>query len=272
METAILLSGVISVSTLGIVSEKSNPLPKTLVNMKNSQQSEQQKEFWKILTKKSFNAKKLQKCLNSGVNINSRNTNGDTPFLYAVRTHKNRLLEFLLKIPEVNVNAVDFGGNTSVIIAAKYKNIDLIKRLINHIHYGQSNILNFLYAQKNHHGLSDEQIQQCIDERVKIFLNTPNNYGNTALMTAVSCGNYALIRYLVEHGANVNQSNKFGFTPLISAIEKSNKKLVKCLVEYNANDIFSNNGGEILLELAREKGLKKITKILEKAGAASSVN
>ena len=272
METAILLSGIISVSVLGTVSEKNNPQPKTVIRLEKPHQSEEQKEFWKTLTKKSFNARKLQKFLNCGVDVNSRNTNGDTPFLYAVRTHKNRLLEFLLKIPEVNVNAVDFGGNTSVIIAAKYKNIDLIKRLINNIQYGQSDILNFLCAGKNHRKLSNEQIQKYIDERVRIFINTPNNYGNTALMTAVSCGNYILIRYLVEHGANVNQPNIFGFTPLISAIEKANKKLVKCLVEYNADDVFSNNEGEILLMLAKEKGLKKITKILEKVKAASSVN
>lgn len=267
METAILLTGAISVSMFGTISEKNNPRSNTPVYIESLQQSEQQKEFWKVLTKKSFNAKKLQKFINSDVDINSRNTNGETPFLYAVRTHKNRLLEFLLKIPEVNVNAVDFGGNTSVIIAAKYKNIDLIKRLINNVHYEQSDILNFLCAYKNHQGLSDDQIQKCIDERVKNFINTPNNYGNTALMTAVSCGNYVLIRYLVEHGANINQFNKFGFTPLLSAIEKSNKKIVKCLVEYNVDEIFFNNLYDTFLNLAKKKGLKKITRILEKARA-----
>ena len=242
METAILLSSVItaSASMIGVVSETNNPRLKTLVKTESLQKAEQQKEFWEILTKKSFNARKLQKFLNSGVDVNSQNDNGETPFLYAVRTHKNRLLEFLLKIPEVNVNAVDLDGNTSVIIAAKYKNIDLIKRLINNIHYSNSDILNFLYAGKNHYKWSNAEIQKCIDQRVKNFINTPNNDGNTALMTAISCGNYTLIRYLVEHGADVNKSNVFGLTPLVSAIEKANKKLVKCLIEYNVDNIFSN--------------------------------
>jgi len=272
MDGAMLLSGVISTSILGIIPEdKLNDQPKDIVSTEISQQSERRKEFWKILTKKSFNAKKLKKFLNScGVDINSRNANGDTPFLYSVRTHKSRLMEFLLKIPEVNVNAVDFSGNTSVIIAAKYKNIDLIKRLINHIDYKEADILNFLYAYKNHEKWSDERLRRCIDQRIKNFLNVTNNKGNTALMTAISSGNYTLIRYLVEHGADINKSNIFGLTPLISAVEKANKKLVKCLVEYNADDIFSNNKGETLLARAKEKGLTKIAKILEKAKNISS--
>ena len=276
MESALWLTSAISVSMTILETVPESKLngqhPNTPVSIEIEQQTELQKEFWKVLMKKSFNAKKLQKFLNFGVDVNSRNAVGETPFLYAVRTHKNRLLEFLLKIPEVKVDAVDYSGNTSVIIAAKYKNIDLIKRLINHTHYGESDVLNFLYAYKNRQRWSDEYLRKCIDNRIKNFLNVSNNRGNTALMTAISCGNYALIRYLVEHGADINKSNMFGLTPLVSAVEKANKKLVKCLVEYNSDDIFSNDIGENLLTLAKEKGLKKVTKILEKAKSLSSLH
>lgn len=257
----------ISATVFGMVSKdklKNHPA-QNYANIESSDQSEQKKEFWKVVTKKSFNAKKLKKFLHTGIDINCRNNQGDTPFLYAVRTHKNRLLEFLLKIPEVNVNAVDPNGNTSVIIAAKYKNIDLMKRLTSHIHYNQSDILNFLFAYKNQKKWNNEQIQKCIDTGIKNFLNTQNNKGNTALMTAISCGNYALIRYLVEHGADIKKSNIFGLTPMISAIEKANRKSVKYLIEYNSDTNFSTEEEATLLTLAKEKGLKKITQILEKA-------
>ncbi len=260
-----------STAVFGMVSENKleNQPSRKFVNIESSKQSEQKKEFWKILTKKSFNAKKLKKFLNTGIDINCRNNQGDTPFLYAVRTHKNRLLEFLLKIPEVNVSAVDPNGNTSVIIAAKYKNIDLVKKLASHIDYDKSDVLNFLYAYKNQQKWNDEQIQKCIDKGIRNFLDMQNNKGNTALMTAISYGNYTLIRYLVERGVDVKKSNIFGLTPMVSAIEKANRKSVKCLIECNSDINFSAEEEATFLTLAKEKGLKKITQILEKAKAVT---
>ena len=52
----------------------------------------------------------------------------------------------------------------------------------------------------------------------------------SGLFSACKSGNADLVKYLVEHGANVNNEN--GKTPLVIACEKGRKSIVKYLVEH----------------------------------------
>ena len=44
-------------------------------------------------------------------------------------------------------------------------------------------------------------------------MKKPKNDGLTPLIIACYFGHKDLVKYLVEHGANVNKSNNDGFTP-----------------------------------------------------------
>jgi len=44
-----------------------------------------------------------------------------------------------------------------------------------------------------------------------------------------------LLKYLIEHGANVNQKNEKGSTPLCLACYNGNENIVKYLVKHGAN-------------------------------------
>ena len=197
---------VASLSVSGMMSndESNHKSSQRFVKVEDPYQLQLQRDLWKTLKKKNFNTKKLRKLINSGIDINCQNNHGDTPFLYAVRTHQNRLLGFLLKYPKVNVNALDLCGNTSIIIAAKYKNIDIVRQLMNHICYEEADVLKLLYAYKNQQTWSDNQIQEYMDGRKKRFINIQNRSGMTALHQATSYGNFELAEFLIENGANVN--------------------------------------------------------------------
>jgi ankyrin repeat protein len=53
-------------------------------------------------------------------------------------------------------------------------------------------------------------------------VNTPNSQGNTALSVAVNKKNFVMVKYLLEHDANINiKSNQLGLTPLEDAATRA---------------------------------------------------
>jgi len=67
------------------------------------------------------------------------------------------------------------------------------------------------------------------------------------LIAACSNGNEAIVKYLVQHGADVNQNSKFS-TPLVAACKNDNKDLVKYLIEQGAN--VNQKGWQDLVDLS----------------------
>ncbi|OUM56154.1 hypothetical protein PIROE2DRAFT_49921, partial [Piromyces sp. E2] len=57
----------------------------------------------------------------------------------------------------------------------------------------------------------------------------------TALFEACNNGKEAIVKYLIEHGANVNEENKYGKTPIFDAYTSGNEAIVKYLVEQGAD-------------------------------------
>ncbi|ORX83690.1 hypothetical protein BCR32DRAFT_192423, partial [Anaeromyces robustus] len=51
---------------------------------------------------------------------------------------------------------------------------------------------------------------------------------------ACQSGNITIIKYLIEHGANVNKETN-DFTPLIAACQNGNNTIIKYLIEHGAN-------------------------------------
>lgn len=88
---------------------------------------------------------------------------------------------------------------------------------------------------------------------VKIFLaiidrSSINNIGldqrETALSTAVGCGNLEVVKLLLSHGANPNVINKYNDTPLTIAFARQtlddnddckNEEIIKCLLNAGAD-------------------------------------
>ncbi|ORX85055.1 ankyrin, partial [Anaeromyces robustus] len=56
----------------------------------------------------------------------------------------------------------------------------------------------------------------------------------TPLIAACTKGNEKIVKYLIDHGADVNKKNMNNRTPLIMAFEHGNKSIIKYLVEHGA--------------------------------------
>lgn len=168
---------------------------------------QQSQKFCDAVKRKNLDyAKKL---LSLMVNVNYVESEfGYTPLIQAVRNRDVQMIEWLLSIPEVDINQVDEKKYKFPPIshAIQINNTHIVKLLIKH------------GANVNEPSLNSR------------------NYYNTPLMIASWGGNLELVKILVENGACINQVDKGnGFTALVKAVFKNQSHIVKFLLECNAD-------------------------------------
>jgi len=98
-------------------------------------------------------------------------------------------------------------------------------------------------------------------------VNKVNKYNITPLFFACKSGNENLVKYLIEHGADIKIVDIHGYSPLFMACQSGNENLVKYLVEIGAYVNKANGNKETPLYCACEKGNIKIAKYLIEHGA-----
>lgn len=140
--------------------------------------------------------------------INSEDDEGDTPLVWAVEDNNFELVQFILDLPEVDIN-VQTGDSrsTALMLAAKKED---------------SAILKFLLERGADLRLTDDE-------------------GYTALMYASLSGSFACVEELIKHkDCNVNALNEEGWNALIVGIRYP--EVVKRLIDLTDLSIEDNEG------------------------------
>lgn len=159
-------------------------------------------------------AKRLMERNGDLINVNAIDTrSGFTPLIKAVKNKDLEMVEYLLTVDRVNIDAVDNFKHyiPAISHAIQTHNMRIFKLLINH----------------------------------NVNVNEPSqsttNYFNTPLMIAAWEGELEMAKILIENGACINQQDKKnGFTPLIKAAYKDRNDIVRYLLEKGADrTIFS---------------------------------
>ena len=96
-------------------------------------------------------------------------------------------------------------------------------------------------------------------------VNTMNREGQTPLNSAARWGNIDIVKYLISKGADVNL--KKSFTALMNAAENAQYAIVKYLVEHGANVNLQDEIGETALIKASSRNFFEIVKYLVEHGA-----
>jgi len=91
--------------------------------------------------------------------------------------------------------------------------------------------------------------------------------GITALTAASDCGHFDTVKYLIQHGASVNQTILNGWTPLAYAASQGHIQIVKCLIKYGALVNTKNEQDYTALIWTSIEGHYDILKYLIKHGA-----
>ena len=146
--------------------------------------------FYSAVNSKDVEKAKAIKQKNPDINHTDPKT-GWTPCIQAIRNKDEKMLQYLLSLPEIDMNKCD---------ETKY-------RLPPISHAVQMNNLEFVKILLENGADIDKGSQG-------------ENYGNTALMIAAWHGRLEIAKYLVEQGACCNQQDFNGYTPLIKACIK----------------------------------------------------
>ena len=101
-------------------------------------------------------------------------------------------------------------------------------------------------------------------------VNKKDDDGDTALMKAVQSfnkANISIMQYLIGRGANVNAANNKGETALILAVKRGNAEMVGLLIEKGSALSPKDKDGKSAWTYAVEGAKPAIVSLLEKAGA-----
>lgn len=181
---------------------------------------------------------KVQDLIESGVDLNSRDSHRRTPLMVATY-QKNIEIARLLLSKGAEVNALDSQRYDMLTIASVM----------------------------NHLPLTKLAIELGADAKL---ITSP--YEGTALIAAAHLGHAEVVRLLIAAGAPLDHVNNLNWTALIEAIVLGNggvnhQKVVRYLVDAGANLNLSDGNGIRPLSLARRGGHTDISRILETAGA-----
>ena len=90
-----------------------------------------------------------------------------------------------------------------------------------------------------------DEVKRLITTWVDIpgYLNTQDEFGDTALGYAAKRGNLDIATFLINAGANIELKNGVGRTPLVNAAFSGHLEVVRLLVERRADVLTETNGG-----------------------------
>ena len=118
-------------------------------------------------------------------------------------------------------------------------------------------------------GDSPEQaVKKLINQGViSSALDVKSETGGKAVLDAVSKNNTAILKILLDAGADANAKDTYGITALMFASEKGHDTCVKLLLDAGADANAKDNNGRTALKSASEKGYDACVKLLKAAGA-----
>lgn len=167
--------------------------------------------------------------LEGGVDINIRNTNGETALRIASMNNDLPVARFLLE-KGADPNMADLSGRSPLSRAAGQ---------------GFNALLKLLLATPG------------------IDVDAQKKDGDTALRLAVSNNQLESTRLLLEAGANPNIQNGDGNTPLIRAVAQGYTEITKVLLAHGANPHIRNNALMTAADFAKARGQHATLNIVE---------
>lgn len=143
-------------------------------------------------------------------------------------------------------------------------------------------IVEFLIKEERIHRLRGDPDKRAFNialkigdlKSVEIFIKYGliiNDYYDIPLIKASEVGNIDIVKFLVEHGAEVNIKDPWDTTPIYAACRERNLEVVKYLIEEGANINKKINSGWTPLHTAVYNGDFQIVKLLLEKGAYTDV-
>ena len=218
--------------------------------------------------------------LDAGADVNQVTRYGWSPLLAATQNSNYQLAKFLIE-KGADVHLANKGGWTPLYLATDNRNIeggDYPTRTpdLNDLEY----IKLLLDAGAN----PNAQLVESTETRTVFTNQWLDEEGATAFLRASQSGDVALMKLLLEHGADPKINTKLGVTPLAAAAgigwvegvtsERSAAETVEAvllLLELGIDPNFQADTGRVALHGAAHKGATEVVKVLVAAGARMDI-
>lgn len=215
--------------------------------------------------------------LKNQMDVNQKNSQGDTPLFLAIENKHPEIAKFLI------ANGADIWAQNY----EKYEKKDILRSACDHgflwlvedlvkqganvnttyennwtplttaIFAGQSETAEFLL----------DCLSQISDQKINLNQKCGYGLGWTPLYLASRHCQAKLVKLLIEKGANLNILTTDRETPLFGAMDKGKREVIKVLLEHGADVNKGNKEGKTPLNKAVWRGDIEIVKMLLEAGA-----
>ena len=154
------------------------------------------------------NASAIQSLINRGFDPNTRDANGLTGLLIAVREPSPRVIDALLASPKTDVESRNASDESPLMLAAIKGQQDLVVKLI-----ARDADINKPGWTPLHYAATTGQLtimKLLLDKYAFIDAQSPN--GTTPLMMAAMYGSIEGVKLLLDEGADISMKNQQGMT------------------------------------------------------------
>ena len=175
----------------------------------------------------------IKRLIQNGADIQARDSNGSTVLHFASALSNQEVVEFLLNLNEISVNAINHFSQTPLIYACydggRLDNIKMLRQNGADIQASISNgstVLHFASCDSN------QEVVEFLLKSNEISVNATNNLNQTPLMHACyDGGRLDNIKMLIQNGADIQASNSNGLTVIHFASRNSNQEVVEFLLK-----------------------------------------
>lgn len=243
----------------------------------------------------------IDEMIKKGLDINSKDGNGDTPLILAAAYGRKKAVKYLLQrgadptfkgyygrnalhagndiaIIEillssgVHIDTKDADGNTPLIMAAANANVDAVNYLLTK---GADQDVKGRLGRNTLHAAAQGGDVVIVETMLSrgLHINSKDSLGDTPLIIASACGKLEAVCLLLEKGAKSLITGQLGRNPLHAAAQCGHAAIIEKLLFHGAGMIDSkDNDGSSPLRLATTSGKREAVQFLLDAGADLSVN
>lgn len=162
----------------------------------------------------------MVKLLLRGFDLNTRDAAGNHALSVAIREGSTKVADFLLKQPSLQVEARNVQGESPLMIAALNGQLALARRLIERkAEVNKPGWTPLHYAATSATPASPDMVRLLLEHHAYIDAESPNR--STPLMMAAHYGLPAVVKLLLEEGADPTLRNEQGLTAIDFARQAS---------------------------------------------------